>query len=72
LFAFRPEVLLLLVSQKEVSSGSVYEAALFELAVIGRKEGGSECCALLFFSCTGRKKLRSLSSSSESAVVTVC
>lgn len=48
------------------------EAVLFELAVIGRKEGGSKCCALLFFSCTGRKKLRSLSSSSESAVVTVC
>lgn len=75
LFAVRPEVLLLLVSQKEVSPGSVYEPVLFELAVVGRKEGGNECCALLFFSCTGRKKLRSLSSSSsssESAVVTVC
>lgn len=69
----RPEVLLLLVSQSEVSPGCVYEAVLFELAVIGRKEGGSECCALLlFFSCTGRKKPRSLSYSSESAVVTVC
>lgn len=72
MFAIRPEVLLLLVSQKEVSAGSIYEPVLFVLAVIGRKEGGNECCALLFFSCTGRKKLRSLSSSSESAVVTVC
>lgn len=44
------------MSQKEVSLGSVYEPALCELAVIGREEAGNECCALLFFSCTGRKK----------------